>query len=115
MYFGPERSRLKPKLYTWVFIGADAFSFVLQCAGGGVAAASDASSRGLADVGNNMMFAGSAFRVATMAICGLLAVDFAVRVSKVTDRKVRSVSRPAIFCATSAFAYTVILIRSIYR
>jgi hypothetical protein len=64
---------------------------------------------------NDMMVAGIAFQVATMAICGLLAVDFAVRVSKVTDRKVRSVSRPAIFCATSAFAYTVILIRSIYR
>ena len=35
---GPEKPRLKPKLYTWIFTGAGAFSIVLQAAGGGISA-----------------------------------------------------------------------------
>ena len=36
--FGEERSRIKPRLYTWVFIGVDFFSIVVQAVGGGIAA-----------------------------------------------------------------------------
>lgn len=39
--FGKELSRIQPRLYTWVFIGVDIFSIVVQAAGGGIAASGD--------------------------------------------------------------------------
>jgi hypothetical protein len=35
---GSENSRLKPKMYTYIFIGCDVLSLVLQGTGGGMAA-----------------------------------------------------------------------------
>lgn len=77
----------------------------------------------MADTGNDIMTAGVAFQVVTMAVCGLLAVDFAVRYRK---SRVRSgggswswgsvmSSRRNMFCVSSGFAYTVVLVRCIYR
>lgn len=39
--FGTELSRIKPSLYTWVFIGVDIFAIVVQAAGGGISLAGD--------------------------------------------------------------------------
>lgn len=39
--FGTGWSRLRPSLYTWIFISGDIFSLVLQGAGGGIAATAD--------------------------------------------------------------------------
>lgn len=63
MALGPEHSRLKPRLYTWIFISCDALSIVIQAVGGGIAASSDGSA---ADTGGNIMVAGIAIQVATM-------------------------------------------------
>lgn len=75
MAIGPQYSRLKPNLYTWIFISCDAGSILLQAAGGGVASAGDGH---IVDVGNSIMIAGIAFQVATMTVCLILAVDFAI-------------------------------------
>lgn len=118
-YYGAEYSRLKPKLYTWVFIGCDAFSFLLQAGGGGLAASAGTKHKNLADTGNSVMIGGIIFQVVTMAVAGLLAVDFAITYRKRAPRQAargRSrVSRPLVFCVTSAVAYIAVLIRCIYR
>lgn len=117
--YGPEFSRLKPRLYTWIFIGCDAISILLQAAGGGVASSND---RNISDVGNKIMLSGIIFQVATMTVCGLLAVEFSWRLyqNRTNVRPVRMGNRQhtirlPVFCITSMFAYTVILIRCIYR
>lgn len=75
---GPEYSRLKPRLFTWVFIGCDIGSLFLQAAGGGVAASAE-HDVDMTNTGNNIIIAGIVFQVVTMAVCGLLAVDFFAR------------------------------------
>jgi len=39
--FGSEKSRLRPGLYPWVFVGCDVVSILMQAAGGGAAATED--------------------------------------------------------------------------
>lgn len=134
LYCGPEHSRLKPRLYPWIFIGCDFGSIVLQALGGGVAASAGdrASNPKLLKVGNGLIVAGIATQVATMAVCALLMIDFFIRFHKVkkgssssattesseweknrSDVKVRRNFR--IFCFAIALAFTTTLIRCIYR
>ena len=125
IYFGPEHSRIKPKFYTWIFIGCDAASIIIQAIGGGVAAAADRTNRQLLNTGNGLIIAGIAFQVATMSVCGLLALDFAFRLWKSGNHRSalgrsgggRSgrIGRPELFCGFVFFAYITILIRCIYR
>ncbi|KAF5568031.1 rta1 domain-containing protein [Fusarium phyllophilum] len=68
----PEYSFLKPQLYTWIFIGCDVGSILLQAAGGGIAGSAGSENQHLLDIGNNVMIAGIAFQVVTMVICGVL-------------------------------------------
>ncbi|EME84187.1 uncharacterized protein MYCFIDRAFT_135704 [Pseudocercospora fijiensis CIRAD86] len=63
---GPEKSRLQPKFYTWIFITCDAISIVMQAIGGGIASAGEGET---INIGNHIMIAGIAFQVATMALC----------------------------------------------
>lgn len=122
LYLGPEFSRLKPTLYTWVFIGCDIGSILLQAAGGGVAAAGKKNPSVL-EAGNNIIITGIAFQVATMSVCGLLALEFFIRVyrngrkglSKEAGAGVVDYRRFRAFCAAEIFAYCTILIRCIYR
>ncbi|EEQ31302.1 hypothetical protein McanMca71_004583 [Microsporum canis] len=122
LFVGPEHSRIKPKLYTWVFILCDIGSLILQSAGGGVAAAATKSNFKLLNVGNGIIIAGIAFQVATMSVCGLLALEFFIRAYRSGQGFSKSSSHGAaahrsfwIFCAADAFAYVAILIRCIYR
>jgi RTA1 like protein len=85
LYCGPEHSRLKPRLYPWTFITMDFGSIVLQAIGGGVAASAtvgDKRFRKLLDAGDGLIVAGIAFQVATMAICGLVMIDYYRRFHK---------------------------------
>lgn len=120
VYFGAEHSRLKPRLYTWIFIGADIFSIMLQAAGCGVATSADRTDRGKIKAGNNIIIAGIVFQVVTMGACGLLSTDYAIRYFKRTKAaggafSFSPVTRPGVFCITSTFAYLFVLIRCIYR
>ncbi|KAL4880606.1 RTA1 like protein-domain-containing protein [Aspergillus karnatakaensis] len=115
---GPEHSRLKPKLFTWIFISCDVGSLVLQACGGGVAAAAE-NDYDLLQVGNDIIITGIAFQVATMSVCGLLAAEFFWRVRKSGPGSFseKSVGRRSIHLILFAeiFAYLTVLIRCIYR
>ncbi|KAE8133711.1 RTA1 like protein-domain-containing protein [Aspergillus pseudotamarii] len=117
---GPEHSRLKPKLFTWIFIGCDIGSLILQAAGGGVAAAAGSDQRDLLNAGNDIIITGIAFQVATMSVCGLLALDFFIRYlrrgsgEKVLDGT-NGRNNIKLVVIADIFAYFTVLIRCIYR
>lgn len=96
LYCGPEHSRLKPRLYPWVFIGCDLGSIVLQACGGGVAAAapgpeSNAPNRqALLDAGNGLIIAGIGFQIATMTACAILMTDYYLRFNKARKQSLKS-------------------------
>ena len=132
IYCGPEYSSLKPRLYPWVFVGCDLGSIILQSIGGGVAAGADNNVTGpkLLDARNGLMVAGIAFQVATMAVCGLVILNYYVRFQRA--KKIKSQAHAEseyekrsalpnearnfrLFCFAIGLAYTTILIRCIYR
>lgn len=132
IYCGPENSRLKPRLYPWIFIGCDFGSIVLQAIGGGIAAsAGDHGERPqLINVGNGLIVAGIAFQVATMGVCGLLMLDFFIRFRRAKKNNAQSIADSEyeksqaspktsrnfrIFCFAIALAFLTIFIRCIYR
>lgn len=126
LFTGPKRSRLAPHLYPWIFVGCDIGSIVLQAAGGGVAASATKNDMKLLDAGNNIMIAGIAFQVITMAVCGVLGLDFLLRVMRHRRSGQQALLHEAMisvedawwfyfFCAGEVFAYTTVLIRCIYR
>lgn len=132
LFFGPEHSIIRPRLYPWIFVGCDLGSMVLQGIGGGVAASASTKPQ-LLDVGNGLIIAGIAFQVATMSVCGLLVLLFIWKYQKAkkgsvavateaeksqyhsisTDPKERK--KLMMFCSAVALAYLAILIRCIYR
>lgn len=73
--YGKGASWLRPRTYTYVFVGCDFVSLVLQGAGGGITATAD--DKAASDVGVNVMIAGLVFQVvalaAFMALCGWFA------------------------------------------
>lgn len=73
LLLGPEKSRLKPQFYPYIFVSCDIFSIVLQAVGGGIAASENVD---LLDIGDNIIVTGIAFQVATMFVCICLAADF---------------------------------------
>lgn len=69
MIYGPQNSRLKPMTYSYMFIGFDVLSILVQAAGGGIA--SGASANGNVhqrDVGSHIFVAGLALQVLSMTI-----------------------------------------------
>ncbi|OQD72639.1 hypothetical protein PENDEC_c020G05188 [Penicillium decumbens] len=126
LYLGPEHSTLKPRLFTWIFISCDVGSLILQAAGGGVAAAAGSTNQFLLKVGDDIIITGIAFQVATMAVCGILALDFFIRVARhgngLAGEKNLEETTPIItpmkmkiVLGAEVFAYFTILIRCIYR
>ncbi|OJZ81287.1 hypothetical protein ASPFODRAFT_388754 [Aspergillus luchuensis CBS 106.47] len=123
---GPEHSRLKPQLFTWIFISCDVGSLILQAAGGGVAAAAGSDQQSLLKVGDDIMVAGIAFQVGTMSICGVLALDFFIRVvrkgpglggEKFIDENgnLTGPKNLRVVVWAGIVAYFAVLIRCIYR
>ncbi|KAJ5389246.1 RTA1 domain protein [Penicillium cataractarum] len=123
LFVGPEKSRLPPRLYPWIFVGCDVGSIILQAAGGGVAGSAKRTNKALLDAGNNIMISGIAFQVATMGVCGVLGMDFVFRVRKgrqfqeVQAEKLEEseVRKFYFFCVGEIIAYLTVLIRCIYR
>jgi hypothetical protein len=123
---GPEHSKLKPRLFTWIFISCDVGSLILQAAGGGVAAAAGKYNQKLLKAGDDIIIAGIAFQVATMAVCGLLGLNFFWNVyrkgnglvgEKSLDDPTPAISprRMRLVIIAEVFAYFTVLIRCIYR
>ncbi|KAL5382770.1 hypothetical protein DPSP01_006329 [Paraphaeosphaeria sporulosa] len=77
---GADYSRIKPKMYTYIFVGCDLLSLVLQSIGGAIASmARNTSSR---DLGVHIMIAGLISQIISMIIFFALWGDFAFRVRK---------------------------------
>lgn len=76
----PELSRLRPRLYTRIFISCDLVSIILQAAGGGIASA--APDFYILEIGDNIMIACLATQVTTLMVFGVLAADYAYAVYK---------------------------------
>lgn len=124
--FGPENSRIKPLSYPRIFIPCDLASLMLQAAGGGIASAASHTDRD-PTTGNNIMIAGLAMQVFTLAIFIILSLDFAFK----TFGRIRSMGSTAALDQTHAqlraswkfkgflialsFATLCIFTRSVYR
>jgi hypothetical protein len=126
---GPNFSRIKPRLYTWIFIPFDVFCLCLQAIGGGVdAAASDTTpvNEKTLKAGNDIILAGIVLQVVNLAVFGLLSLDFFVAAKKnfhnaspelqnSSAARIWYSKRFRIFCLAVTGAYAGILIRCIYR
>ncbi|KAI9824052.1 MAG: hypothetical protein M1832_002120 [Thelocarpon impressellum] len=117
--YGEHVSRVRPGVYTCLFIGCDIFSLVLQSIGG--ASASMARDMAGTDTGVKIMAAGLGFQVASLVLFIGLCTEFAFRC-----RKHRQILNPVhkqlresfLFkacLASLAFASLAILARSIFR
>lgn len=114
---GADSSRLRPKFYTWIFIGCDIFSLVLQGAGGGLAASSHPGSSGQ-KIGTDLMIAGIVWQVITLLGFGALVLDYVVRTrGRLTagGASLLSTRRFKLFVAGLFIAYITIFTRCVYR
>ncbi|CAI7572993.1 unnamed protein product [Penicillium glandicola] len=121
--YGEHISRLRPRTYTIVFILCDLISLLLQAAGGAITSIVDADQEDLAQAGINIMIAGLASQVASLAIFMVLCLDFAWKVRNshqklnpeihMTD--LRNSIRWKAFLAGLALATLTIFIRSVFR
>jgi hypothetical protein len=125
LHFGPQHSRLQPRLYTWWFITCDALGFFTQVVGGGIQASAsrDADGKDMRDIGSKIMIVGIAFQAVTMGVCAILAIDFAQRLYRHRaephqSQQVLSSKGPrafAFYLGCTITAFLAILIRCIYR
>ena len=130
LYFGPQHSTIRPRLYPWVFVGTDFVSIVIQGIGGAVAASGSVGENPdpeKTDLGNNLLIAGVSFQVVNMVVCGLLMLIYIRRYRVASKRGVpysdtqfsvahrdqdQKVQR---FIWSIVVAYVAIIVRCIYR
>jgi hypothetical protein len=122
---GAENSRLKPKLYEYIFVGCDILSLLLQGVGGGLAATAKDSKGSRSGV--NIMIAGLVSQVVTMSCFLALWADFAIRTRRAKISGSLSRMQPALyetlrsnknfnFFQWSLFTATILIfVRCIYR
>lgn len=123
LVYGREISYFRPKTYTYLFIAGDVIALLLQAAGGGITATATGS---LQQTGINIMIAGLAWQVVSLAIFMSLCIDFAVRVRRVQYSGMLDVFNPQYDAlrASTRFngllvsllvAWVTIFVRSIFR
>ncbi|KAF1942037.1 RTA1-domain-containing protein [Clathrospora elynae] len=122
---GAENSRIKHKLYAYIFVGCDLLALVLQAIGGGMAAT--ARDRKGSRQGVNIMIAGLISQVITMALFLALWADFALSTRRAKISCSSSRTQPQLydhlrstknfaFFQWALFAATILIfIRCIYR
>ena len=118
--FGDGWSRVRPGWYTWIFIGCDLLSLILQGTGGGIAATADFGSD-LQDLGTDLMLAGVVFQVVCLTFFGYFLGEYLYRTYRhrnelgpncmalFHDTKFR------LFIGAIITAYVTILARCAYR
>lgn len=82
--YGPQVSRIKPRLYSMIFMTCDVVSLILQATGGALASTGDTQDD--VDLGVNIMIAGLISQVVSLSAFGILCVDFAIRVKRRPER-----------------------------
>lgn len=110
---GPEFSRIKPRMYTWIFIPCDIFSLVLQAIGGALAATAKYGDS-MQKTGNDLMMAGIVWQVITLLVFGLLVVVYAIS-ARSSMSPVKRSGKFKLFAASLFFAYLTIFVRCVYR
>ncbi|KAK0336843.1 hypothetical protein LTR91_000961 [Friedmanniomyces endolithicus] len=122
IFFGAEKSRIRPGLYTVIFISCDVLSILVQAGGGGIAASDESN---LVKIGDDLIVAGISFQMVTMFVCMCLAADFGYRLYK--DHSMRDVTMAEVeegrelpssfryYAICSSVAFVCIFIRCIYR
>lgn len=115
-HFGPEHAKLPERFWTWPFVTADLVGFFLQC-GGGIIASMSERNPSLGSVGNTVMIFGVSFQAAIMAVAGLLAADFALRIARRHGADVFGLlpGRLRVFLLAITAAFFLVLTRCIYR
>lgn len=124
----PQLSRVRPTLYPWIFVPADVSCLLVQAIGGALAASAGYTSTSLLSAGNHAIIAGIALQVVVLALFGLAALDYYVRVRRLINGRDPHGLQPTpaaldlwasrhfrIFGRAVAAAYVCILIRCIYR
>lgn len=119
--FGPEYSRIRPNLYTWIFISGDLLSLILQAIGGGMAATAD-DNQSQQDTGDNLMMAGIAWQVVTLIFFALAASWYVIRRRRARDVPLSTEAsrflgniKFRLFVYGLVIAFFAIVIRCIYR
>ncbi|KAF2128512.1 RTA1-domain-containing protein [Dothidotthia symphoricarpi CBS 119687] len=122
---GSANSRLKPKMYTYIFVGCDLLALVLQAIGGGMAAT--ARDKAGSRQGVNIMIAGLISQVITIALFLTIWGDFVLRTRHAKRSGTLSRTQPPLYSdlrSTKNFQYfqwsllvatVLIFVRCIYR
>lgn len=119
----PELSRVRPRLYPFIFLPLDVSCLLIQAIGGALAASAGYEHPDLLQGGNRAIIAGICLQVVVLSFFGAVSIDYYLRVKKWikgpdaspealqmwNDRKFR------MFVIAVAIAYSAILIRCIYR
>ena len=117
--FGEKYSLIKAEWYTWAFITGDFVALIMQGAGGAVTAASQ--SFALIQTGEDIAIAGICWQVASLVIFGILTLLYLRKVLQHRDHMAPEVlviaqsTRFRCYCVGLILAYTMILVRCIYR
>ncbi|OOQ83630.1 RTA1 domain protein [Penicillium brasilianum] len=122
--YGEDISRIRPRMYTILFVTCDIIALVLQAAGGAITSIANSDQKSLSDTGVNIMIAGLAFQVASLTLFIVLASEFALRVRRSSEdvknastASVRSGLKWKMFLLGKCLAIAVLTIftRSIFR
>jgi hypothetical protein len=123
--YGAEHARLRPQMYTYVFIGCDVVALILQAAGGAIASTAPPFSQ-MQRSGINTMVAGVAWQVAALLLFAGASLDFWLRARSGGGRTVndddpawaqlrsRRLFQPAYIVAVFLAALFV-FVRSVFR
>ncbi|KAJ4983003.1 RTA1 like protein [Stagonosporopsis vannaccii] len=123
IYYGPEASILKPRLYPWIFLGTDVASIAIQIVGAAMSSSDDPSTMDTATV---ILTLGVAFQAANMVLCGSLMALYWYRLRKggaTRAQQLRAQDASAeqedqklrIYICGMVVAYVLIIVRCIYR
>lgn len=122
---GPSFSRLKPKLYAYLFCSCDIISLVVQAAGG-VVASRAVSHDGDPTTGGHIMLGGIIFQMITISVYVCCALEFVIRYcgDKPIRREGTTLSglrrgildmRLRLLLTALAFSTVFLFIRAVYR
>jgi len=118
--FGERWSRIKPRLYTYIFITGDLISLVLQAVGGAMAATAH-DDRHQQDTGDNLMMAGISFQVVTLFFFGVAALDYLWRRRRASEplsfeaAGMMSSLKFRCFALGLTAAFVAVFVRCVYR
>ena len=117
--FGRQYSWLRPKWYTWLFIGCDCISLTFQAAGGGLASSAEDDDKQMI-LGNNLAITGIIAQVVTLVIFAALASFYFIRRHQLKDTREGSdpllrTLRFRMFLGAVLIAFLTTFIRCVYR